>query len=154
MPLIRWDRPNDLFRLRNEFDRMFERAFRRLPGGPWEPSVDFFERGNELVLRAELPGVDPKDVDVTVTEDSVILKGELRHEDRVNRDGYYHSERRYGTFARQVALPAEVRPEAARADFRNGILEVTIPKTEEARARSFKVPIKRADAGGTDVGTH
>lgn len=154
MRLIRWDRPNDLFRLRNEFDRMFERAFRRMPGGPWEPTVDFFERGNQLVLRAELPGVDPKDVDVTVSEDAITLRGELRHEERVDRDGYYHNERRYGSFYRQIALPAEVRPEQAKAEFRNGVLAVTIPKTEEARTRSYKVPINRADTGGTDVGTH
>ena len=138
-------------RMQEDMDRMMG-SFWGQPGGEgsrqgimnWSPSVDVYEDENELVVKAEVPGVEPEDLDVTCTEDALVIRGETRREEQREVRGWRHSERRFGRFERQIPLPPGVRPDEARANFRNGILELRIPKSEESRQRVRRIPITGA----------
>ncbi|MGB9867013.1 MAG: Hsp20/alpha crystallin family protein [Bacillota bacterium] len=106
------------------------------------PSVDIFQAGNDLVITAEVPGIDPADLDVRVSEDSLTIKGSTGKEERQQREGVYYSERRYGNFYRSIPLPVEVQPEKARATYRNGVLEVRVPAAESGNGRAVKVDVQ------------
>ena len=108
----------------------------------WEPAVELFETEGDVVFRAEMPGIDPKQVGVTVTEDTLTVKGEARTEQEQKGRNYYRRELRYGSFERAVGLPASVQADQAKATFRHGILEVRIPKAERGRAKSIKVEVE------------
>lgn len=106
------------------------------------PSVDIFEDKNEVVVRAEIPGVKKEDLDVTLTEDTISIAGEKKKEEKVEKKDYYHWESSYGSFARTFSLPAEVQTEKAKSQFKNGVLEVRIPKTAEAIKKEKKLKIE------------
>ena len=106
------------------------------------PAVEVFERGPDVVVRAEVAGLDPQDLDVHVEEDRVVLRGERRDEDQRERAGYYQSERRYGAFVRTVALPAPVDPSKARARLRHGLLEVTAPRRADDTRYGRRVEVE------------
>lgn len=128
--------------------QMFEmpwRVFTGEWGGPaGYPSVDLVDAGDNLVLRADLPGVDPANVDVRVLDDAVVLRGEMRQETAEQKEGYYRSERRFGSFYRTVPLPTRVKPEQATASYRHGVLELKLPKAgdDEGRGRRLKINIQ------------
>lgn len=148
MALIRWDPWRELNRLREEMNRLFE-GTEGLPFTGWlrgeaQPSLDVYDAGEEIVVKADLPGFEPKDVDVRVYPDAVVLRGEQKREEEVERPGYFCRERRLGSFYRQVRLPAEVIPEDAKASFRNGVLELRVPKAEEKNGRGYKVSIQES----------
>ncbi|MCO6414128.1 MAG: Hsp20/alpha crystallin family protein [Thiogranum sp.] len=103
------------------------------------PKVDIIDRNDEILVRAELPGVDKKDVDVSMTDYTVTIKGETRKEAKEEKGDYYRSEMSSGMFSRTVTLPAEVDGARAKATFKDGILELTLPKIEESKRRSIKV---------------
>lgn len=146
--LARWNPFDELKHLRDEFNRFFDTT---VTGGPrhtrgaetdtWHPAVDMYETEREIVLQAELPGADPKDIEVTVTDDSVSLRGEVRQQHEVNREGFYHAERRYGAFYRAIPLAVEIKPDDARASFEGGVLRVHMPKAEEARKKKVKLDV-------------
>lgn len=117
----------------------------RPPWAGWTfgPSVDVKETDKDIVVSAEIPGVDPDNIDVEVTEDSVILKGEVKQEESTENESYRMMERRYGAFHRVIPLPAEVKANEARAEYRNGVLEIRIPRSENAKARSVKLKINK-----------
>lgn len=117
----------------------------RSPWAGWTfgPSVDVKETDKDIVVSAEVPGVDPDNIDVEVTEDSVILKGEVKQEESAENETYRMTERRYGAFHRVIPLPAEVKASEARADYRNGVLEIRIPRSENAKARSVKLKVNK-----------
>jgi HSP20 family protein len=97
----------------------------------WSPQTEIFERGNNLVIRADLPGMTKDDIDVNLENDQIIIRGE-RHDERTEDDqGFYHTERSYGSFYRSIPLPQGIDGEQATADFRNGVLEITMPKPEQ-----------------------
>ena len=126
--------------------RAFEDAFSRMlsePQGnrPWAPAVDIFETENELVLKADLPDVDQNDIDVRVENQTLTLSGERRFEQQDNGKGYHRIERSYGSFVRYFALPETVDTEGVRADFKNGVLTVILPKKEVAKPRQIKVQV-------------
>ena len=135
--LTRWNPWRDLFTLEKEMSDLTSRAFgsgwftpvaRGTNGGAWTPVVDVFSRDGNLVVRAELPGIDPeKDVDITIQDGVLYIRGERRHEDRTERDNYYRFESSYGSFQRAVALPQGVKEEDIQASYQNGILEVVVP---------------------------
>ena len=106
------------------------------------PSVDVKESEKEFTIRAELPGVDEKDIDVTVTADSVTIKGEKKEEKEDKGKNYYYMERSYGSFNRVIPLATETEAGKAEASFKNGVLNITIPKSASAKAKGTKVPIK------------
>lgn len=142
-----------------EMERLFERMESLFPRGwmrplRWErpgfgellshvempmPKVDVIDRDNEVVVRAEVPGVEKKDLDVSVTENTVTIKGTSSHEEKEEKGDYYRSEISRGSFSRTVALPGNVNSEAAKASFKDGVLELVMPKIEQSRRRSIKV---------------
>jgi len=103
------------------------------------PKVDIIDRDDEVVIKAELPGVDKKDIDLSVTRNSVTIKASTSHEEKEEKGDYYRCEMSRGSFARTVMLPADVAEDKARAAFRDGILELTLPKLQETRRRTVKV---------------
>jgi HSP20 family protein len=120
----------------------------------WAPSVDVYETDKEIVVKADVPGVEPEDLELYCTEDAVVLRGQTRHEDERQEGSIHRTERSYGRFERQIPLPPGTRPDEAKANFRNGVLELRIPKTEEARRRMRRIPIGGASgAKGGEAGT-
>jgi HSP20 family protein len=138
-----------------EMDRMFDGFFRRGMMRPWRfewpsfpemalpemkiPKMDVVDRENEVLVKAEIPGVDKKDIDISVGEDTVTIKGETRHEEKEEKGDYYRCEISHGAFSRTIALPAVVDGAKAKANFKDGMLELTLPKTEKAKRHSVKV---------------
>ncbi len=126
--------------------RQFEDAFTRLfnepqTNRPWAPAVDIFETDNELVLKADLPDVELKDLDVRVENQTLTITGERKFDRKENAKGYHRVERSYGTFARSFAVPSAFDTEKIGASFKNGVLSVTLPKKEAAKPRQIKVEI-------------
>lgn len=117
----------------------FERALDQpgtFAGGVWAPQVEVMERDNQLVVRTDLPGMTKDDITVDIDDNALIIRGERKSEREENEEGYYRSERSYGSFYRQIPLPSGVNADEARADFRHGVLEITMPapkRTEERR---------------------
>jgi HSP20 family protein len=156
--------PLDFGRLTNEIDRFFEDVgFRRGWFGPrafrnwlaprqgawdvWTPDVEVLQRGNNLVIRADLPGLTRDDVKVDVTEDAVTIQGERKREVEEEREGLYRSERSYGSFQRTIALPQGTMPDQATARFRDGVLEITMPAPPQEVSRGRRLEI--ADESST-----
>lgn len=130
------------------FPRRWMRPFRwDMPsmaelGAPFDlktPGVDIIERDNEVIVKAEVPGVEKKDLDVSVTDNSVTIKGCTSHEEKEEKGDYYRSEIRRGSFSRTVALPSSVDSDKAKATFNDGILELTLPKVEKAKRKSVSI---------------
>ncbi len=121
----------------------FPSLFRSLRGDVFRggPSVDVYEEKNDVVVKAEIPGLSKDDVQVSLTGTTLTLSGEKRKEEEVKEGEYTHSERSYGKFSRTLSLPCEVKSDKGKATFKNGILEVRIPKTEEAKKRHVTVKI-------------
>jgi len=148
MAIMRWDPFRELAEMRRAMDRLFEESFGRVTRLlPWEEAamaipVDMYETEDNLVVRASLPGVKPEDVDISITGDSLTIRGEAKAKEEVKREGYYRQELRYGACARSLSLPTRVDADKADATFENGILTVTIPKVEEARVKTIKVKAK------------
>jgi len=107
----------------------------------WSPQVELFERGNNLVVRADLPGVKKEDLNIEVQDDMLTISGERHSELEENREGFYRSERNYGTFYRSIPLPTEVKADQVNASFRDGVLEVILPapKQEEKKAKKIEI---------------
>ncbi len=125
-------------------DRLFEEPW-RLVGTVVDrdaPAVEVFERGDAVVVRAELAGIDPQDIDVRLDDDMVTLRGERRQDPQRPQGAYYQSERRYGAFVRTVSLPAAVDPERARARFRHGLLEITAPRRRDDRRHGRRIQVE------------
>jgi HSP20 family protein len=138
-----------------EMDRMFDGLFRRGWMRPWRwdwpalpemksmeaklPKVDVVDRESDVLVRAEVPGVDKKDLDISVTENTVTIKGSTRHEEKEEHGDYYRREISAGSFSRTLALPAEVDGSLAKADFKDGMLELALPKVEKSKRHSVKV---------------
>ncbi len=108
---------------------------------PWAPAVDILETDNELVLKADIPGVDPKDVDIQLENGTLTLKGERKFEREENNKGFHRLERSYGSFVRYFTVPETVESENVRAVFDNGVLTVTLPKKEVAKPKAIKVQV-------------
>ncbi|MGA9628377.1 MAG: Hsp20/alpha crystallin family protein [Bryobacteraceae bacterium] len=127
--------------------RLFEDAFSRMltepqTNRPWAPAVDIYETENELVLKADLPDVDLKDIDVRVENQTLTISGERTFEKNDTTKGYHRIERNYGSFVRSFSVPNSFDTEHIAAEFKNGVLSVTLPKKEAAKPRQVKVEVK------------
>lgn len=134
----------DLARMEREMAEMFDRFWPGWPWSdrerPWAPAVDMIDQKDEIVLRADLPGVDEKDIDVTVRDSTLTIRGERKEEKEEKKEDYYYAERAYGAFSRSLEVPAGVEPDKIKATFKKGVLEVHLPKAKETKGR--KVDIK------------
>jgi HSP20 family protein len=127
--------------------RVFEGAFARMltepqTNRPWAPSVDIYETENELVLKADLPDVDLKDIDVRVENQTLSISGDRKFEKQETGKGYHRMERNYGRFSRSFAVPNSFDTEKIAADYKNGVLSVSLPKKDAAKPRQVKVEVK------------
>jgi HSP20 family protein len=150
MNIIRWDPFEEAGTLRRSMDRMLDEFFTRRPGRDgrdlaaldWEPAVEMFETDRDVVVRAEMPNIDPKTVDVTVTDGVLTLRGATRHEEEHTGRNYFRRELRAGAFRRTLSLPTEVKSAEAKATYKDGVLEVKLPKSERVRPTSVKVQVE------------
>ena len=152
MSIVRYDPFRDLRTLQEEVNRLFStnltRAFddEGIGRGAWAPSVDIYENKDQIVLEAELPGMNQDDFDLSIENNVITLRGERKFEKTEESDNYHRVERSYGSFTRSFTLPQTVSPEGATAEYSNGVLRVTLPKREETKARRIQV-------SGTGTGT-
>jgi HSP20 family protein len=119
---------------------------------PWAPAVDIYETEHELVVKADLPDVNPQDLDIHVENNILTIRGERKFENKVNEENYLRMERSYGSFSRTFSLANSVNSEAIKADYQNGVLTLSIPKREEAKPKQIKVNVAtqaKAAAAGT-----
>lgn len=148
MGLKKWDPFKDLVFLQERMSRIFDEAFSHyrgdagLPGGAWFPSVDIYETDDEIILKAELPGIDIKSVSIEVEGNCITLKGERRFEKNLSEENYHRMERFYGAFQRNFNLPNNVDKRGVRANFKNGVLEITAPKTGETKTGSVTIKVE------------
>ncbi|HEY5638500.1 MAG TPA: Hsp20/alpha crystallin family protein [Dehalococcoidia bacterium] len=141
--LVRWDPFSEFHGLRRAMDRLFDDF---TPATEWQREgpeltfpVDVSESDTDVTVRATLPGVKPEDVELTVSDGILTIRGETRHEETTEKENYHRREIRYGAFSRSVPLPAHVNDAEAEAEFTDGILQVRLPKADEARPKSIKV---------------
>ena len=135
-------------RVRRQMDRLWdsflEGGLRRRGEGEveWLPSLDVAETKNELVVKAEVPGMDPKDIDISLSDGVLTIRGEKRQEKEEKEADYHLVERSYGSFTRSVQLPREVQSDKISASYKNGILKIALPKSEEARKKEIKIKVE------------
>ena len=147
MAMSRWDPFRDLMSIQNELNRLFGRTYAGSEGSSdsglastsWVPAIDVYETPDKIVLKLELAGIDPEDVDVSVEDSTLTVTGERRFSAEVNEESYHRVERRYGRFARSIGLPQTANVEAVEATFDKGVLTVEVPKMEEAKPRKITV---------------
>jgi HSP20 family protein len=144
----RWEPARGAMTLREQINRVFadvlERTGEESNLTAWAPAVDIFETEHELVVKADLPDVDPKDLDIHVENNILTIRGERKFEKDVKEENYLRIERAYGSFTRSFSLASTVNSEAIKADYRNGVLTLSIPKREEAKPKQIKVNVGTA----------
>ncbi len=143
--ITRWDPFRNLSTLQEQMNRVFADSFRGRGDDSvltaWAPTVDIYETENELVLKADLPDINEEDLDVRVENNMLTIRGERKFEEKVSQDNYLRVERAYGSFSRSFALPNTVNTDAIKADYRNGVLTVEMPKRAESKPKQVKVAV-------------
>ena len=150
MAIVRWDPFRDVVTLQDRMNRMFDQALSKtraddeegLTASTWVPAVDIFETADSIVMKAELPGVSRENIDIQVRDNTLTLKGERKFEREVKDENYLRIERSYGAFQRAFSLSTVIQQDKIKAVFKDGVLEVTLPKAEEAKSKQVKVEVK------------
>ena len=148
MTLTRWDPFDDLIRIQERMNRMFEDSLTRPRGdgellsGHWVPAVDIYETPERVILVADLPGVEEDDIQVRIENNTLVLSGERRMKKDVNQENYHRVERGHGTFHRSFTLPTTIDHDAIRAEHRDGVLEVSLPKSEGSKPRKIQIQVR------------
>jgi HSP20 family protein len=144
-----WDPFRDLLEIQKEMNKLFDSSISRsldrksdLLEGFWTPAVDINEEKDKYVIRADLPGLKQEEIDVSVDDDTLTIKGERKIEKHDREKNYYRTERAYGAFQRSFTLPSSVDTDKINATYKDGVLEVTIPKTEEQKKKKVKIDVK------------
>jgi HSP20 family protein len=138
-----------LRRFRGQMDRLFDSFFGLSPWedstlpGSWTPDLEVADTGKEIVVKAEVPGLGPEDIDVRVTGSTLTLSGEKKEEREEKKEGYYRSERRYGSFFRTIGLPPGAKADAVTADYEKGVLTVRIAKSEEPASKRIEIKSRK-----------
>ncbi len=146
--LIRWQPFDELVSLRDAMDRVFEDSFIRprwgwmAPMGAANLAIDMYETKDEVVVKAALPGIKPEEVQVSITGNTLTIKGESKEENEVNEKDYIRKERRYGSFTRSVTMPSGLKADKAEATFEDGVLTLKVPKSEEVKPKTIKIKAK------------
>jgi HSP20 family protein len=149
MAIIKWDPFKELMDIQNRMSRLFEDTVSRSRGrdedithAGWTPLVDIYETENEVILKAELPEIDQKDINLRIESDNLILEGERKIQEEAKKENYYLVERAYGRFKRSFTLPSSVDAEKIKAEYKHGVLKVILPKKEETKAKQITIDIK------------
>jgi HSP20 family protein len=146
MALIPWRPWRELDVLRREMDDLWDRFAGERPlqwlRGEWTPSLDISETKDKVVVKAEAPGLDPNEIDISLSGGTLTLKGEKKQEREEKDENYHLVERSYGSFSRSVRLPAEVQEDKVKANYKDGVLTITLPKTERAAEKAVKVEVE------------
>lgn len=162
MSLIRWQPLKEMDSLRNQMNRLFDELthgdevlldtdrrafdlFPKLENAAWAPSIELKEGDKEIVLKAAVPGIAAKDLDVQVSDSAVSISGEHRQEKRTEEKGYFRSELQYGQFQRRIPLPASVKHDQVQSEFKDGVLTLTLPKAESTRQPVTKIDLTTAE---------
>ena len=144
--LTRWEPVREMMTLREAMDRLFDDAFTRplnLRDGGWSsPAIDMYQTDDDVVVKAALPGFKADEVQINVTGDVLVLRGEMKHEEEQKDKAWHIREHRWSSFERSITLPTDVKADKAVADYENGILTVTLPKAEEVKPKTITVKAK------------
>ena len=143
--LTRWDPFREMWSLRNMMDRWLEPSWSPATGWPptsWDLALDVAETEDDFVVKASLPGINPDDLEITYNNNLLTIKGEFRAEEKTENASYLRQERRYGSFCRQIGLPAGINADKVAASFENGVLTLEMPKAAEAKVKTVKVVTK------------
>jgi HSP20 family protein len=147
MAIVRWDPFGEVLRMQRDLDRIFSRvgaAERGEEGVAWMPKIDVKRSGDDIVVHAELPGIDPADVDIEVTDNVLSIRGERKVEEEKEGEGWLVRESSFGSFERSLSIPEGVDPASITASFSNGILEVHVPKAlEAAKPKTTKIEVAK-----------
>jgi len=137
--------------IRREMDRLWDSFFEARPrrrgeveelGGEWVPSLDLSETKDNFLVKAEIPGIEPKDVDISLHDDILTIKGQKKQEKEEKEENYHFVERSYGSFTRSIRLPHEVQSDKIKASYKDGILKIILPKSEEAKKKEVKIKVE------------
>ncbi|MBE9041798.1 Hsp20/alpha crystallin family protein [Oscillatoriales cyanobacterium LEGE 11467] len=157
MAIIRWNPWTDMEVIRRQMDRVFDdmTGWDGYSATSWQPKVELFDSEDRLTLRAEIPGLEPKDLDISASRNTIALRGERRYENEHQDRGYFRSEFHYGKFERTIELPANIENDRVEADYKNGILTLTLPKEDADRNRAVKVNLSATspELEGEEVST-
>jgi len=160
MAIVRWEPFRDLLTTQDRFNRLFNQTFSQVFGeeearqGTWAPAVDIYETDQNLVMKADLPGVDPKDVEVRVENNTLYLKGQRKFENEVKEENYHRIERSYGAFTRTFTLPGTIDADKVVAEYKDGMLTLTMPKREEAKPKTIKIQVAGETPKAMAAGAH
>jgi len=151
MSIIKWAATKELNDMKREMDKLFEEFFSPVAGirrsyvkpgsGVITPIIEMFDRENDIVIKADMPGVNKEDIDLLITEDTLILKGEYKKTEEIKEESYYLKEKTYGNFLRNIALPSGLDTEKVKATLKNGVLEIVFAKKEEAKIKERKIEV-------------
>ncbi|MBE0409870.1 MAG: Hsp20/alpha crystallin family protein [Anaerolineales bacterium] len=141
--LSRWDPFREFISLRDSMDRLFDRTLSRMDSDfdtvSWSLALDVVESNDEFVVKASLPGIEPDDLEITYSDNTLTIRGETKTEQEVEESRYHLRERRYGRFSRSVSLPSKINSDKIKADYNNGVLTLHLPKTEEVKPKRISV---------------
>jgi HSP20 family protein len=148
MTLTKWDPFKDLVTLQDRMNRLFDESVRNVRPGDealssaiWSPAVDIYETEDQVVVKAELPEVNQKEIDVQIENNTLTIRGERKFNKETKKENFHRIERAYGSFSRSFTLPSTIDQEAIHADYKDGILKISMPKREETKPKQIKVAI-------------
>jgi len=148
MAVVKWDPLRDLLSIQDRMNRLFEQTLTRsqaeegITASTWSPAVDIYETPETIIMKADLPGLSREDIEIQIRDNTLTLRGERRFAKDVQQENYLRIERAYGAFQRNFTLPATVQQDKIRAVFRDGVLELTLPKAEEAKPKKIAIEVR------------
>ncbi len=147
MAIVKYNPFRELRAMQEQMNRLLDLAWNREPGeelreGVWQPPVDIFEDAESLIIKAELPGIEQKDIDVRIEDNTLTLRGERKHDQEVRKENYHRVERYYGSFQRSFSLPTTIDQEKVKATCDKGVLTIILPKKEEIKPTQISVEVE------------